>query len=172
MMKRGITFDGLTDDPTFAITALVKTANPTIAATRVELTPPMRSQDSKQSGFCRLMEETPVQTVTAGPQPLGATDPTADRDRVAAERDSLPLISGSPVFNTAACHSVSTSRVAEQIKSHLRAWTGTIRRCVKLPDSKLNYFRRKYRAAPNHLTFASFLATDPRWQWRRRKSTY
>ncbi|TNN62059.1 hypothetical protein EYF80_027730 [Liparis tanakae] len=70
----------------------------------------------------------------------------ADRDRAAAERDSLPLISGSPVFNTAACHSVSTSRVAEQIKSHLRAWTGTIRRCVKLPDSKLNYFRRKYRA--------------------------
>ncbi|TNN86754.1 hypothetical protein EYF80_002937 [Liparis tanakae] len=66
----------------------------------------------------------------------------ADRDRAAAERDSLPLISSSPVFNTAACHSVSTSRVAEQIKSHLRAWTGTIRRCVKLPDSKLNYFRR------------------------------
>ncbi|TNN41578.1 Ephrin type-B receptor 1 [Liparis tanakae] len=31
-----------------------------------------------------------------------------------------------PVFSTAACHSVSTSRVAEQIKSHLRAWTGTI----------------------------------------------
>ncbi|TNN62063.1 hypothetical protein EYF80_027734 [Liparis tanakae] len=72
---------------------------------------------------------------------------TPDRDRAAAERDSLPLISGSPVFNTAACHSVSTSRVAEQIKSHLRAWTGTIRCCVKLPDSKLNYFRRKYRAA-------------------------
>ncbi|TNN88761.1 Low-density lipoprotein receptor-related protein 1B [Liparis tanakae] len=70
----------------------------------------------------------------------------ADRDRAAAERDSVPLISGSPVFNTAACHSVSTSRVAEQMKSHLRAWTGTIRRCVKLPDSKLNYFRRKYRA--------------------------
>ncbi|TNN85237.1 hypothetical protein EYF80_004587 [Liparis tanakae] len=68
----------------------------------------------------------------------------ADRDRAAAERDSLPLISSSPVFNTAACHSVSTSRVAEQIKSHLRAWTGTIRRCVKLPDSKLNYFRRKF----------------------------
>ncbi|TNN61724.1 hypothetical protein EYF80_028086 [Liparis tanakae] len=42
-----------------------------------------------------------------------------DRDRAAAERDSLPLISGSPVFPTAACHSVSTSRVAEQIKSHL-----------------------------------------------------
>ncbi|TNN74984.1 hypothetical protein EYF80_014729 [Liparis tanakae] len=97
----------------------------------------------------------------------GATDLDvplrADRDRAAAERDSLPLISGSPVFNTAACHSVSTSRVAEQIKSHLRAWTGTIRRCVKLPDSKLNYFRRKYRAGPNHLTFSSFLATDPRW---------
>ncbi|TNN74952.1 hypothetical protein EYF80_014870 [Liparis tanakae] len=34
--------------------------------------------------------------------------------------------SGSPVFPTAACHSVSTSRVAEQIKSHLREWTGTI----------------------------------------------
>ncbi|TNN40326.1 hypothetical protein EYF80_049505 [Liparis tanakae] len=98
--------------------------------------------------------------------------PAPDRDRAAAERDSLPLINGSLVFNTAACHSVSTSRVAEQIKSHLRAWTGTIRRCVKLPDSKLNYFRRKYRAGPNHLTFSSFLATDPRWQWRRRKSTY
>ncbi|TNN57312.1 hypothetical protein EYF80_032501 [Liparis tanakae] len=86
----------------------------------------------------------------------------ADRDRAAAERYSLPLISGSPVFNTAACHSVSTSRVAEQIKSHLRAWTGTIRRCVKLPNSKLNYFRRKYRAGSQHLTFSSFLATDPR----------
>ncbi|TNN70689.1 hypothetical protein EYF80_019126 [Liparis tanakae] len=75
---------------------------------------------------------------------------TPDRDRAAAERDSLPLISGSPVFNTAACHSVSTSRVAEQIKSHLRAWTGTLRRCVKLPDSKLKYFRRKYRAGNTH----------------------
>ncbi|TNN77846.1 hypothetical protein EYF80_011903 [Liparis tanakae] len=84
-----------------------------------------------------------------------------DRDRAAAERDSLPLISGSPVFNTAACHSVSTSRVAEQIKSHLRAWTGTIRRCVKLPDSKLNYFRRKYRAAPNILHSAVFWPQTP-----------
>ncbi|TNN58621.1 hypothetical protein EYF80_031124 [Liparis tanakae] len=87
--------------------------------------------------------------------------PTTDRDRAAAERDSLPLISGSPVFNTAACHSVSTSRVAEQIKSHLRAWTGTIRRCVKLPDSKLNYFRRKYRAAPNILHSAVFWPQTP-----------
>ncbi|TNN62578.1 hypothetical protein EYF80_027177 [Liparis tanakae] len=86
---------------------------------------------------------------------------TTDRDRAAAERDSLPLINGSPVFNTAACHSVSTSRVAEQIKSHLREWTGTIRRCVKLPDSKLKYFRRKYRAARNILHSAVFWPQTP-----------
>ncbi|TNN30779.1 hypothetical protein EYF80_059069 [Liparis tanakae] len=86
------------------------------------------------------------------------------RQRVAFSR--------SPVFPTAACHSVSTSRVAEQIKSHLRAWTGTIRRCVITARQQVEVLPPEAPGGSQHLTFSSFLATDPRWQWRRRKSTY
>ncbi|TNN57737.1 hypothetical protein EYF80_032015 [Liparis tanakae] len=73
-----------------------------------------------QQGFCRVSRIT-----------------TADRDRAAAELDSLPLISGSPVFNTAASsvHEMSSKALPVEWLARRRKGGGKLPAAALLSDS-------------------------------------
>ncbi|TNN80342.1 hypothetical protein EYF80_009366 [Liparis tanakae] len=90
----------------------------------------------------------------------------ADRDRAAAERDSLPLISGSESRSPGVQHSSMSLRLYESRSGANKKSPASVdwhyKTLRKAARQQVELLPPEVPGGSQHLTFSSFLATDPR----------